>query len=167
MTRLLVVYLQDHHAGATAGLELARRSAGAQGAGPHSFELEAIAREIEEDVLSLERIMAELGVGRDRRKDTAAWVGEKLGRLKRNGTWLSYSPLSRVVELEGLVVGVTGKQALWEALNDSGVEISEDLERLADRAQDQRRRLEALRRRTAREAFATTHDVSAQRSDEE
>ena len=157
MTRLLDVYLQDHHAGATAGVELARRTARANDAEPYGSELRAIAAEIEEDVASLERIMDSLGVRRDRRKDAGAWIGEKLGRLKRNGTWISYSPLSRLVELEGLMLGVRGKQALWEALatTRAGAPIAADVERLAERADDQRRRLETLRRRAAEEALAS------------
>ena len=155
MTPLLDVYLQDHHAAATAGVELAHRAVRANRGGPYEEELEAIASEIEEDAASLERIMRTLGIGRDRRKDGAAWLGEKAGRLKRNGTWFSYSPLSRLIELEGLVVGVTGKQALWEALADAPAAdpFAEDLARLTARARDQRTRLEALRRRAARDAF--------------
>jgi hypothetical protein len=156
MSRLLDVYLQDHHAGATTGLELARRVSRANRASVYAVELESLASEIEEDVLSLERIMSELGVERDRRKDAAGWVGEKLGRLKRNGTWVAYSPLSRLVELEGLVIGVRGKQGLWEALADApaAASVSAEVELLADRARDQLSRLEALRRRAAREALS-------------
>ena len=43
--------------------------------------------------------MDDLGVG-SRAKDGAAWVAEKLGRLKTNGQLTGYSPLSRLVELE-------------------------------------------------------------------
>jgi hypothetical protein len=138
------------------GKELARRASRENRGDPYGAELEPIAAEIEEDVQALERIMDELGVKRDRRKDAAGWVGEKLGRLKRNGTSFSYSPLSRLVELEGLVIGVTGKQALWEALTDApaAAAVGPDIERLTERARDQRARLEALRRRAAREALA-------------
>ena len=152
----LEIYLQDHHAGATAGLELARRAERANRGDTYGPELQAIVSEIAEDVASLEAIMDALDVRRDRRKDAAGWLGEKLGRLKRNGTWLAYSPLSRLVEIEGLVLGVSGKQALWEALTESPAASSraDELERLAERARDQRNRLEALRRRAAREAFS-------------
>jgi hypothetical protein len=137
-------------------LQLARRAAGSNQGTPYGSELEALADEIEEDIGSLERLMDALGVGPDKRKDGAAWIGEKLGRLKRNGTWLAYSPLSRLVELEGLVVGVTGKLALWEAVASvgDGVPAEIDLEELAARARDQRTRLEALRRQAAAEAFS-------------
>lgn len=152
---LLEIYLQDHHAGAMGGLELARRAERANRGGPYGAELQAIASEIAEDVVSLEGIMDALDVRRDRRKDAVGWLGEKLGRLKRNGTWLAYSPLTRLVEIEGLVLGVSGKQALWEALTDTWAASShaDEFERLAARARDQRNRLEALRRRAAREAF--------------
>ena len=70
--RLLDIYLQDHHAGATAGVELARRAARANDVEPYRSELQAIAAEIEEDVASLEGLMDALGVARDRRKDAAA-----------------------------------------------------------------------------------------------
>jgi hypothetical protein len=151
----LSTYLQDHHAGSTAGLELARRAAGSNKGSVYGEELSRIAVEIAEDKAALEQIMDELGVGTDRIKDGAAWVGEKLGRLKPNGSLVSYSPLSRVVEIEGLVLGVTGKLALWESLKTAlgpgadGV----DLDRLTERAADQRRRLEELRRTAAAEAL--------------
>ena len=151
----LSTYLQDHHAGATAGVELARRAAGSNEDHPSGPELARIAEEIEEDRQVLERVMDELGVGKSSVKDVAAWTAEKLGRLKPNNRLLGYSPLSRVVELEGLALGVTGKTALWEALREtvgSRVE-GVDFEALAARARDQRTRLEELRREAAAEAL--------------
>jgi hypothetical protein len=152
----LATYLRDHHAGATAGVELARRAAGSNEGNPYGEELSRIADEIAEDRASLERVMDELGVRADPIKDRAAWAAEKLGRLKPNGRMIGYSPLSRVIELEGLVLGVTGKLALWESLKAAaGARIDAvDLDRLTERAADQRRRLEALRRDAASEALA-------------
>lgn len=99
--------------------------------------------------------MQRLGVGPHRVKDTAAWTLEKLGRLKPNNRLLGYSPLSRLIEIEGLVLGVTGKLALWEALRSAigdGLE-GIDFEQLSKRAGNQRSRLEQLRRRAAAEAL--------------
>ena len=97
-----------------------------------------------------------LGVGTSKLKDAAGWTAEKLGRLKPNDSLLSYSPLSRVVELEGLLIGVTGKRALWESLRATVGEAvgGVDLAELSGRADDQRARLERLRERAAAEAFA-------------
>jgi hypothetical protein len=152
---LLKTYLQDHHAGATAGLELARRTAGANEDTEYGSELRRIADEIAEDREALERVMDHLDVDASKVKDSGAWVAEKVGRLKPNNRLLSYSPLSRVIEIEGLVIGVTGKQALWEALQTAVGETVDGVSfpELSARAADQRSRLEALRRKAASEAF--------------
>ena len=63
--------------------------------------------------------MARLGVDEDRVKQAGARVVEKVGRLKLNGQLLGYSSLSRLVELEAMMLGVTGKRGLWLALNES------------------------------------------------
>ena len=151
----LAIYLRDHHAGATAGVELARRAAGSNEGTAYGEELERIAVEIAEDKRTLERVMEELGVSVDPIKDRAAWVAEKVGRLKPNGSLIGYSPLSRVIEIEGLALGVTGKLALWESLRTVvGTAIDGvDLDRLAERAADQRDRLEGLRRSAVSEAL--------------
>ena len=160
---MLKTYLQDHHAGATAGLELARRAAGSNSDTDYGPELEAIAGEIAADREALERAMELLEVKPSTLKDAAGWTAEKFGRLKPNNSLLGYSPLSRVVELEGLVLGVTGKLALWEALRTAiGDRLEEiDFGELADRALDQRARLKAMRLQAVAEAFATDQTESA------
>ena len=75
-----------------------------------------LAQEIDEDRDALIAVMEELRVTPDRVKVLAAWAAEKLARLKPNGRIVSYSPLSRLIELEGLLLGVRGKLALWSAL---------------------------------------------------
>jgi len=156
MSELLKTYLQDHHAGATAGLELARRTAGANEDSDYGPELRRIADEIAADRELLEQVMERLEIRPSKLKDAGGWTAEKVGRLKPNNRLLSYSPLSRVIELEGLLMGVTGKQALWEALETSVGESLDGISfpELAERAADQRRRLETLRRTAAAEAFA-------------
>ncbi len=49
-------------------------------------------------------------------KLAAVRLGERLGRLKLNGRLLRYSPLSRVVELEGLYLVSHMRLMLWQAL---------------------------------------------------
>ncbi len=136
-------------------MELARRAAQANEGSGYGEGLAEIAKEIEEDRDALEEVMERLGVAPHRVKDTAAWTLERLGRLKPNNRLFGNSPLSRVVELEGLVLGVTGKLGLWEALRTAigdGLE-GVDFELLAQRALDQRTRLEQLRRTAAAEAL--------------
>ena len=155
VSNMLRTYLQDHHAGSTAGLELARRAAGSNSESEYGAELNRIADEIEADRETLGEVMSHLGVKPSTVKDAAGWTAEKLGRLKPNNSLVGYSPLSRVVELEGLVIGVTGKLALWESLRTAIGETLDgiDFDQLGTRAADQRGRLEALRKRAAAEAF--------------
>ena len=90
--------------------------------------------------------MERLAIGRSRVKPAAAWVGEKLGRLKLNGQLRGYSPLSRLVELEALCIGITGKMQLWNALEPMVTPRLEgiEFERLAERASRQRERVREL-----------------------
>ena len=156
--KYLRIYMQDHLAGATAGLDLARRTRGANEDTEYGPPLAKIADEIEADRRQLEGIMEDLGFRGDRLKNIGAWALEKAGRLKLNGELTSYSPLSRVVELEGLLTGITGKKGLWNALLQiapTEPRLDADrLERLRDRAEAQRATVEDLRQRAAREAFA-------------
>jgi hypothetical protein len=147
--KLLSIYMNDHLAGATVGQELARRAAGSNRGNDYGPVLEQTAREIAEDRESLLELMRILGVGVDRVKVLSAWVAERAGRLKMNGHLLSYSPLSRLVEIEALVLGVTGKLALWRSLQlvaDRDSLISNaGLEGLIERAERQRQELDNCR----------------------
>ncbi len=147
MADLLAIYLNDHLAGSTVGVELARRARGSNEGTELGDFLAGLAVEIEEDRATLEEVMEAAGAGRDRLKVIGAWAGEKAGRLKLNGSWLSYSPLSRVVELEGLRLGVEGKACLWRMLRDlSDPRLSGfDFDALLARAERQRDELELRR----------------------
>lgn len=155
--KLLRIYMQDHLAGATGGVELARRARGSNQGTTYGDAFAALADDIEADRRILEGIMDDLGFGADRPKNIAFWVAEKAGRLKPNGQLTGYSPLSRMVEVEGLIAGVTGKRSLWLNL----LEVAEGepkldadrLRRLVERAEQQLATLQDLRERAAREAF--------------
>jgi hypothetical protein len=139
--RLLAIYLNDHLAGATVGTELARRSLRANRGTELGRFLEELLAEIEEDKRTLESIMGRLGVPKSAVKPRLAVVAERLGRLKLNGQVTGYSPLSRVLELEGLTIGVAGKLSLWRNLRD-GAGLAErlpavDLDALIARAEHQ------------------------------
>jgi hypothetical protein len=153
--RYLATYLNDHLAGATVGVELARRAAGSNKAGRYGPALKELADEIAEDRETLLKLMADVGVGRDRIKVAAAWSAEKVGRLKPNGHLTSYSPLSRLEELEILSLGVEGKLSMWRSLRDAHGPTfgGADLEHLIERGTRQRQRLEELHRDASREAL--------------
>jgi hypothetical protein len=153
----LRIYLQDHLAGSTTGLELARRIRGENEGNEYGDVLAKIADEIDADRRALQALMEDFGFGADKLKNAGAWAVEKAGRLKMNGQITGYSPLSRMEELEGLLTGITGKQALWTALlqiaPDEPRLDAERLERLRERAEAQRETVEGLREKAAREAF--------------
>jgi hypothetical protein len=156
--KLVRIYLQDHHAGATTGLELARRILGSNEGNEYGKALAPVVDEIAADKKALESVMDDLGFGSDTIKDVGAWALEKVGRLKMNGQISGYSPLSRLVELEGLMTGITGKVGLWTALlelapHEPRLDAAR-LERLRVGGENQRATVEALRERAAREAFA-------------
>ena len=148
----LSIYLNDHLAGATGGIELARRlRASNRGHEVFGQPLDRICVEIEEDRATLEQVIDRLGFSRSRVKPAGAWMAEKLGRLKLNGRLCGYSPLSRVLELEGLLIGITGKMALWETLAGlEGVESLEvDFAQMSARAAGQRSAVDDLHRLAA------------------
>ena len=152
---LLATYLNDHFAGSMTGVELARRSRDANDGSELGVLLGRLSAEIEEDRVTLESVMDEVGAGRDRAKIAAAWVGEKAGRLKPNGQLIGYSPLSRVVELEGLSAGIEAKRLLWAALEplEDPRLAAFDFGQLTERAARQRTELEPFRLAAAQTAF--------------
>jgi hypothetical protein len=95
------VYLNDHLAGATLGCELVRRIA-RENAGNRLgvFLRDDLLPEIEQDRQALRGLMSSVDVTPSRAKMTAAWMAEKVRRLKLNGELRRYSPLSRLLELE-------------------------------------------------------------------
>jgi hypothetical protein len=153
----LATYLNDHLAGATTGRELAKRTLSNNRGTQFEATLEWLFEQIAEDRASLLEIMRAVGAPEDHLKKLAAFALERAGRLKLNNSLFSYSPLSRLVEFEGLLVGVTGKLAGWRSLQqlDDARLASFDLEALAQRALAQRDRLEEHRREAARLALAT------------
>lgn len=158
--RLLTIYLNDHLAGATAGALISRRAARSNRATELGEELGQIATEIEEDKETLRSVMRLLGAVENPVKTAFVWLAERTGRVfKLNGRLLSYSPLSRLEELEALRIGVEGKLALWKTLKETrgadprleGIALGE----LAKRAERHRDQLETMRLEAAREAFGT------------
>jgi hypothetical protein len=113
---LLGIYLNDHLAGATGGLELARRVAGSHCGPAADGALQRLAAEVAQDRTALQDIMDALGIPVRAYKVYAAWIGEKAARLKLNGHLLARSPLSSLEELEMLRLGVEGKAAGWRTL---------------------------------------------------
>ncbi|HEX9040485.1 MAG TPA: hypothetical protein VF838_05585 [Trebonia sp.] len=156
---LLGVYLNDHLAGATLGMSLARRMAeSAEPGSERAMVLSRLATEITEDRSALLRIMIALGTPVRGYKVFAAWAGEKAGRLKLNGRLRTRSPLSDLVEAEFLRAAVEGKGACWRTLREVAERDGRlDAGHLADlitRADHQASVLENMRSAAAMRALA-------------
>lgn len=148
----LAIYLNDHLAGATLGVELARRLRASNEDDPaFGPVLAEVCAEIEADRETLKAAMDRLGMDQSRLKPLAAVLAERLGRLKLNGRLWGYSPLSRLEELELLQIGVVGKRRLWRALEHTHAGELPDFDpgALAERATEQLRQLEALHLKAA------------------
>jgi hypothetical protein len=142
--RFVDVYLNDHRAGATAGLALARRCLHNNEGSRVGAALRDITTEIEDDAETLDEIASFLSVKPDPVKRLFARVGELMSRAKLNGRLTRYSPLSRLLELEALMAGTEAKRQLWLSLDAGPVGESLaafDLQRLVKRAADQHARL--------------------------
>jgi hypothetical protein len=155
--KLLDVYLNDHLAGSVAGMALARRIVRQNSGNEYGGRTAKIVAEIEEDQRELRKIMERLGIREKKLRLGVAWLVEKFTRLKPNGRIVGYSPLSRVIELEGLVMGITGKLELWRSLDqieDTNPALDEThIRALIDRAESQRDQVEDLRVKAADEAL--------------
>jgi hypothetical protein len=146
---LLAIYLNDHLAGATGGVELARRVAVWYPVPGQRAALEGLAADISQDRQTLLDLMTALGMPVRRYKVGVAWAAEKAGRLKLNGSLLRRSPLSNLEELEMLRLGVEGKAAGWRTLRElaeaDGRLTPGALDELIARASEQASLLEELR----------------------
>jgi hypothetical protein len=153
----LHIYLQDHLAGATFGLELVQRCQRKNEGSEFAESLAKLTAEIAQDRRTLQQIMRDVGAEASRTKVAAGWALEKVRRLKPNGRLFEYTPLARLVELESLAIGISGKKAMWRALEDVVSQeqrlAHHDFRALAERADDQLARVEALRLDAARHSL--------------
>ena len=153
----LAIYLNDHLAGAAAGVGRSRALAQAHRGRPEEERLRRLADEIAADRGALLSIMASLGVPVRHYKSIALSVAEMAGRLKLNGRLRERSPLTDLVEYEFLRLAVEGKAAGWRTLltiADRTPELdAAELEKLHDRAQAQIDLLEDLRKSAVKEVF--------------
>jgi hypothetical protein len=153
----LATYLNDHLAGSTGALELLDVAIEDDPDDDLRAFLVRLRGDIEYDRGVLEDLMAKLGIGQNQIKLALAWLGEKAARAKLSLPIVGgHSPLTRLMQLEALTTGVTGKLALWQVLqevSDDPVLTGFDAGTYIDRAQAQLAGLEEHRRRAGRVAL--------------
>ncbi|HET7487320.1 MAG TPA: hypothetical protein VFJ85_05280 [Acidimicrobiales bacterium] len=156
----LDVYLNDHLAGAAAGVELAEKLAADADGTPMGRTLAGILADIRADQEVLDGLRVAFGFKQHTVKAAGSWVAEKFARMRFAAATRQGEELALLMQLEALHMGVSGKLSLWQCLQAARpvmaplVGVTPDLDALIARAQDQLARLEAERLRVAEAAFA-------------
>jgi hypothetical protein len=152
----LATYLNDHLAGSVAAVELLDHLIKAYEGKP----LEKFFKDLRDDVSADQEVLRKL-LRRFAKESVVrkagAWIAEKFTRAKIKTAGEKVGEMGLLQALEVLVLGITGKQLLWRALNaslgSSPLLRGADLSRLEERAIEQIERVEAKRLETAREAL--------------
>ena len=151
--RFLRVYVNDHLAVAEGISGLGRRVASAKRWRDQRADFERLARVLEDNRRALEEVLTSRGLKPDPLKSLLARGGELAGRLKGNGRLVRASPLNRMVEIDGLRLGVLACMTPWETLIALGLDTAR-----AQAALETLRReaafVEGLREPVTRSAFA-------------
>lgn len=149
----LNTYLNDHLAGAVAGLQLVDHLIGSAGAPSDAAFFRELREEIAEDRATLETLLERVGGRESGVRQLGGWIAEKVGRLKLVMDDPTRGTLERLEALEILVLGIHGKQLMWRALGAVTIPGLEgtDFQHLERRAVDQRDKVEARRLEVARQ----------------
>jgi hypothetical protein len=154
----LATYLNDHLAGSVVALELLDHLEATHSEDP----LRAFFRELRADIAAdrdeLEALMKALNIDQSRTRKASAWLTGKITELKLRFDDPKADALLLFESLEALLLGIEGKRSLWLTLaatseTEPSLQIA-DYERLQQRAQEQRDRVEKLRIKTALTALA-------------
>lgn len=113
----LEIYLDDHRAASAALVRLVRRVLNNNRSSQWAPDLRKLTEVVEQDAATLDRLAEALGKHGGSLKRIAGLAVERVARLKLNGHILTYSPLSRLLELEGLMAALQFKRSMWESLD--------------------------------------------------
>jgi hypothetical protein len=148
-------YLNDHLAGSIGAIELIAHWAKLYEGKPLGAFFTDLESEIRADQDTLRDLMRCLGVEESKVRQAGAWAAEKLGLARLAIAGGEPGGLGLVLVLEGLIMGITGKQLLWRGLAAANLPKTEgfDLKELQRRAEEQVERTEAERIRATQQAF--------------
>ncbi|HEY8188401.1 MAG TPA: hypothetical protein VIF64_20190 [Pyrinomonadaceae bacterium] len=156
----IATYLNDHLSGAVIAIELLEHLEGGYANTPIAEFFSKLRAEIEADRQELESLMDHLQIAQSRTRKASAWFAEKFTELKLRLDDRAGGDLRLFESLEALSLGIEGKRSLWLALSKVAEETptlrAVDYERLTQRAEEQRSRVEVMRLDTARTALAFT-----------
>lgn len=118
--RLLAIYLNDHVAGATVGVQRVQRMARVYDGTVVGETITPLVGQLQDEREWLIACLHRLEIPVRTYKVLGASVAEKIGRLKLNGHVRTTSPLSALLEVELLRGAVTGKSSGWQTLRVQG-----------------------------------------------
>ena len=156
MAMSLDSYLNDHLSGSVAGLELMNRLAEAHQGTPLGVLMRRFHVEVGEEQELLKSLIEACGSSEKPLAKAAAWLGERISRLKLDSG--SEDNLCLFESLETLSLGFWGRRALWTALRHvrpEGAAFARlDYDGLIARCDEHLKALEAVRLDVARDALA-------------
>jgi hypothetical protein len=150
----LHTYLNDHLAGSVAAIELLDDLIEHHSEDRFGKIFRDLRDEIEADQETLRNLIRKLGAEESAVRKAGAWLAEKFSRVKIGD---AHDSAELLQALEGLALGISGKQLLWRSL--AAIEANfpalqgSDFSELEKRAHDQFERVERLRMQMVRETF--------------
>lgn len=156
-SKALSTYLNDHLAGSVAALELLDHLAELHSDPDRKRFFTGLRAEVEEDQNVLQQLIKKVGGEESTARKAAAWLTEKLGRVKLRLDDPGNGQLRVLEAIEALGLGIQGKLALWRALGAVAGRVPQlqgvDYTRLEQRAMQQHQQVEGQRLQTARVAL--------------
>lgn len=154
----IATYLNDHLAGSVVAVELMENLETVYAGRPIADFIAKLRADIEVDIRELEDLMGHLQISESRTRKASAWLTEKFTQLKLRLDDPAHGDLRLFESLEALSLGIEGKRSLWLALS-AAAELSPqlriaDYQRLQQRAEEQRARVEDQRLELARKALS-------------
>ncbi len=148
-------YLNEHHSASVGALKLIAHVLTQDLPADSKEFFRQLEQEVKEDQTALEALMRKFEVHASVVGQTASWIMEELAWTKIHRA--SDGALGLFKACEALMLGVSGKAALWTVLKRITVDVPElsetELDQLAARSIRQRDALEAQRLRYAIDAF--------------
>jgi hypothetical protein len=145
----LTTYLNDHLAGSVVALELLDHLQATHAGSELGAFFKQLSSDIAADRDELQGLMERLEISESRTRKASAWFTEKMTELKLRLDDPKEGSLRLFESLEALSLGIEGKRSLWIALIAAAEQSPSlrilDYERLEERAQEQRDRVENLR----------------------
>jgi hypothetical protein len=153
----LSTYLKDHLAGSVAALNMIDHLIDTYEEKPLAQFFRDLRGEIAADQAKLQGLVEKLEKKHNTIRKAGAWIAEKFSRAKIRASESRDGEMGLYLALESLVLGITGKYALWRGLEVAAGVVPKlrglDYAQLQKRAREQCDRVEAKRLELARAVF--------------